>query len=64
MNLKPKCTQCKKELSEKFRMVLMIGPQGYRRYACCDKCAAKAEMKQKAESKMQSRGDASLKAGA
>ncbi len=42
MNLKPKCTQCKKELSEKFRMALMMGPQGYRRYAMRESCAAKA----------------------
>lgn len=43
MNLKPKCTKCKKDVGEKFRMVLMIGPQGYRRYALCDRCAGKVE---------------------
>jgi hypothetical protein len=44
MNLKPKCTQCKKELLY-FRMILMMGPRGFRRYAVCDKCAEKVEKK-------------------
>ena len=50
MNLKPKCAMCRKEMLY-YRQVLMIGPQGYRRYALCDKCAAKAERKQKLETK-------------
>ena len=50
MNLKPRCVICRKELSQ-FRNVLMIGPQGYRRYALCNTCAEKVEKKQ-------SRGDA------
>lgn len=39
-NLKMKCAICKKELVY-FRQVLMMGPKGYRRYACCEKCAVK-----------------------
>lgn len=32
--------KCKKELKD-YRMVLMIGPRGYRRYAVCQPCARK-----------------------
>jgi len=35
-----KCLKCKKELGE-YRMVLMIGPRGYRHYAVCIPCADK-----------------------
>lgn len=48
MNLKNKCAQCGKELVY-FRMVLMMGTKGYRRYALCDKCADKIAKKQKVE---------------
>ena len=44
MNIKNKCSQCGKELIY-FRMVLMMGTKGYRRYALCDKCADKVEKK-------------------
>jgi hypothetical protein len=44
MNIKNKCTKCGKELVY-FRMVLAMGPKGYRRYAYCDKCADQAEKK-------------------
>jgi hypothetical protein len=54
-NLKNKCTKCGKELTF-YRMVLMMGPKGYRRYAPCDRCAAKVEKGQKAEGKMQKAG--------
>lgn len=37
---KQNCLKCKKELNE-FRMMLMIGPLGYRRYAVCLGCAKK-----------------------
>jgi hypothetical protein len=47
MNLKPKCAVCRKEMLY-YRQVLMIGPMGYRRYALCDKCAAKVEKKESA----------------
>jgi hypothetical protein len=50
MNLKQKCAVCKKDLLY-FRQVLMMGPKGYWRYACCEKCAAKVELKQKIETK-------------
>jgi alpha-D-ribose 1-methylphosphonate 5-phosphate C-P lyase len=49
-NLKHKCTVCGKELVY-HRQVLMNGPRGFRRYACCDKCADKVEKKQKMEMK-------------
>lgn len=42
MNLKQRCAVCKKEVVY-FRMVLMMGPKGYRRYQCCDRCAGKVE---------------------
>ena len=42
------CVVCKKDLVY-YRMVLMIGPMGYRRYALCEKCAAKVERKQMLE---------------
>ncbi len=44
MKPKQKCVICGKELVY-FRMVLMMGPKGFRRYACCDKCADKTERK-------------------
>ena len=47
MSLKQKCAKCRKEILY-FRMVLMMGPRGFRRYALCDKCADKVEKKQKA----------------
>lgn len=34
------CLKCKKALEE-YRMVMMIGPRGYRRYAVCLSCASK-----------------------
>ena len=37
---KQHCLKCQKELGE-YRMVLMIGPKGYRRYAVCLTCADK-----------------------
>jgi hypothetical protein len=33
-----KCPKCGKPMME-FRMVLMMGPKGYRRYAVCPGCA-------------------------
>ncbi len=54
-NIKMLCIGCKKQLTY-FRMVLMMGPKGYRRYPCCDKCAAKVEKAQKAEGRMQKAG--------
>jgi hypothetical protein len=48
MKVKQKCAKCGKELVY-FRMVLMMGPRGFRRYACCDECAAKVEIKTKKE---------------
>jgi hypothetical protein len=41
-NLKQRCAVCKKELLY-FKMVLMMGPRGFRRYAVCDACKAKME---------------------
>jgi len=41
MNLKQKCVQCHKELASGFRMILMMGPQGFRKYAVCGRCAEK-----------------------
>lgn len=32
---------CKAKLLDGYRMVLMMGPQGYRRYPICRKCAEK-----------------------
>ena len=55
MNLKQKCAVCKKEVVY-YRMVLMMGPKGYRRYQCCDRCAGKVDKTQKAEGKMQKAG--------
>jgi len=46
MNLKQRCAVCKKEVAS-FRLILMMGSMGYRRYKCCEKCAAKEEKKQK-----------------
>ncbi|RJP53601.1 MAG: hypothetical protein C4583_04245 [Anaerolineaceae bacterium] len=64
MNLKPKCAVCKKELAEKYRQVLMIGPQGYRRYALCEGCAGKAERKNLTPSPFpKGKGSAVRKAG-
>ena len=34
--------KCKKELIQ-YRMVLMMGPRGYRRYAVCMGCAGKVD---------------------
>lgn len=36
-----KCLRCKKDLLAGFRLVLMDGPLGYRRYAVCLTCAKK-----------------------
>jgi hypothetical protein len=47
MNLKPKCVQCHKELASGFRMILMMGPQGFRKYAVCEKCAKEVERSEK-----------------
>jgi hypothetical protein len=44
MNLKQRCAVCKKEILY-FRMVLMMGSRGYRRYALCEKCAEKVKEK-------------------
>lgn len=38
---KQHCLKCGMELDD-YRMVLMIGPLGYRRYAVCLRCAGKA----------------------
>jgi hypothetical protein len=43
MNVKTKCIRCKKEMVEGFKMILQMGPRGFRRYATCDVCAAKLE---------------------
>ncbi len=37
---KPKCALCKKEASTLVEL-LMNGPDGYRRYRLCEKCAEK-----------------------
>jgi hypothetical protein len=39
-----KCPKCKKPMM-KFRMVLMMGPKGYRRYAVCPSCSGGSESK-------------------
>jgi len=63
MNLKPRCVICRKELSQ-FRNVLMIGPQGYRRYAVCNTCVAKVEKKNLTPSPFpKGKGSAVRKAG-
>lgn len=33
------CPKCRKPILEGYRMVLMSGPKGYRRYAVCARCA-------------------------
>jgi len=43
MNVKMKCIRCKKEMVEGFKMILQMGPRGFRRYATCDVCAAKID---------------------
>lgn len=43
MIIKVKCNQCKKEMETGFKMILQMGPRGYRKYATCDKCAAKLD---------------------
>src|SRR3990172_7773987 len=39
--VKQRCLRCKTELTRNYRMELLIGPRGYRRYAVCqDACQA------------------------
>ena len=42
MAKKVKCAKCGKE-SQDLEMVLMMGPQGYRRYPVCKSCEAKKQ---------------------
>jgi hypothetical protein len=39
-----KCPKCKRPMLQ-FRMVLMMGPKGYRRYAVCINCDGGSEPK-------------------
>jgi hypothetical protein len=48
MARKTRCTKCGKD-AQNVTMVLMMGPQGYRRYPICDPCKAEAEKKQAAK---------------
>jgi hypothetical protein len=45
MIIKVKCNQCKKEMMTGFKMILQIGPRGFRQYATCEKCADKLKAK-------------------
>jgi DNA-directed RNA polymerase subunit RPC12/RpoP len=47
MSRMAKCAKCGRE-SQDLEMVLMIGPQGYRRYPVCGACKAELEKKQAA----------------
>jgi len=52
---KQKCTKCQQALAD-YSMVLFSGPNGFRRYALCDKCKAeheKHEMTRKARKSRQ-----------
>ena len=45
MNLKAKCVKCRGELVKGQQTTrLMIGPQGYRSYALCLRCAGKTPL--------------------
>lgn len=46
MIIKVKCNKCKKEMETGFKMILQMGPRGFRKYATCEKCAAKLEKAQ------------------
>lgn len=62
-NIKMKCIGCKKELTY-FRMVLTVGPKGYRRYAMCDRCAGRVEKRNLTPSPFpKGKGSAVRKAG-
>jgi hypothetical protein len=39
---KQKCTKCGKDLIY-YRLVLMMGPRGFRRYPVCDPCGTAIE---------------------
>lgn len=52
---KQKCAVCKRELTY-YRMVLIMGPRGYRRYAFCNQCAEKIEKKNKEGRKIRKEG--------
>jgi len=39
MTVSQTCQNCGKKISGEFRMVLMMGPKGYRRYAVHPSCA-------------------------
>jgi len=50
---KQKCVKCGKELLY-YNLVLMMGANGFRRYAVCNACQAKMEKRDKELGKMQS----------
>lgn len=39
MNMKMNCIRCGERGLKAYRMVLMMGPKGFRRYAMCLACA-------------------------
>lgn len=41
MNAKINCTKCGKKSLAEYRMALMHGPNGFRKYAVCLPCAKK-----------------------
>lgn len=41
MNAKVNCTKCGKKGLAEYRMALMHGPNGFRRYSVCASCAKK-----------------------
>lgn len=41
MNAKVNCTKCGKKALAEYRMALMHGPNGFRRYSVCPSCAIK-----------------------
>lgn len=48
-NLKQLCAICKKQAAP-FKMVLMVGPKGYRTYKLCEKCASKTQASKEQQS--------------
>lgn len=48
-----KCNKCKRTLENEYRMVLMMGPRGFRQYAVCLACASKMNLPPKRDGRRQ-----------